>query len=93
MQVLIRVQNETLRSLVSSSDDSQHVPVAEVELTAGDLHPLAARHLPVVHRAPHIGPIFIGLIGVEGVTLPLFHPYSLLGPPLGSTGSDSLRMI
>ena len=82
-------QNELLRSLVSTSDDSQHVPVAKIKLTTGDLHPLAARHLPVVHRAPHIGPIFIGLIGVEGVTLSLFHPHSPPGPPLGSTSCDS----
>ena len=72
-----------------SSRNLEHVPGPQAELCAGDAHPWAALHLPVAHCALDVPPVVSGLVGVEGVDLPLANPDCLPGLALGSTSGDS----
>ena len=64
----------------------------KAESTAQDLHLLAASPSLVVDQTLYIGSVLGRLVGLESVALPLVHQHNLLGPPLGSTGSNTFRM-
>ena len=63
----------------------------KVERVAQDLHPLAASPSLVGDQTLYIGSVLGRLVGLESVALPLVHQHNLLGPPLGSAGSNTFK--
>ena len=80
------------RLFVSSPDHPQVVSSGHAELVARDLHLLAASTPLVGDQALHVGSVLRSRVCVESVAFSLVHQHNLLGPPLGSTGSNTFRM-
>ena len=80
------------RLFVSSPDHPQVVSSGHAELVARDLHLLAASTPLVGDQALHVGSVLCSRVCVEPVAFSLVHQHNLLGPPLGSTGSNTFRM-